>query len=103
MDHFRAENQEGSYIAGLTLPVINFSRKSIIGGSGIIFKKAARERGFDIQRTITHEMGHILGLGHEFARDAGGHLLHTSIMGYSGINFITERDEDMILGLYPID
>jgi hypothetical protein len=48
------------------------------------------------QSVITHEMGHVLGLHHQFDKNV------PSIMGYSGVDAITYYDDEALKELYPL-
>ena len=53
------------------------------------------------ESTTTHEIGHFLGLGHEFSEDEEGEAKYLSIMGYSkGVDYVTERDFEAVRGIY---
>ena len=100
-------------VLGETLDTPNLSASALIDGDVFILKKELQEAidhyrpGLSvdspeiynrveiqsmIKRTLTHELGHFLGLHHQFEKD--------SIMGYSGINELTTYDRDAIEGLY---
>ena len=100
--NYRFEDQENTRTLGLALPVINYSSAHIVGGFIFIAEDAHEDAvGSSIDATITHEVGHMLGLGHEFARDYLGNSVYDSIMGYEGIGFVTPRDRAAIRDLYP--
>ena len=50
---------------------------------------------------ILHEIGHLLGLGHEFKKDDQGNAVYTSIMSYDDVEAIQQRDFEAIEALYP--
>ncbi|MFW7377393.1 MAG: matrixin family metalloprotease [Oligoflexus sp.] len=102
-DSYRFEDQENTFVLGLAMPVFNFSTARIVGSSVFIATNALSRVGNDqeTEATTIHEVGHVLGLGHEFKRDSYGLSLFESIMGYSGITHITSRDREAIQSLYP--
>ena len=75
VDDFKLENSTTFYVAGVDLPVINKASKKIIDSDIFIFMdhKQADFTGNN-ESTTTHEIGHFLGLGHEFSEDEEGKL-----------------------------
>jgi len=102
-DSYRFEDQDNTAILGLALPVFNFSTARIVGASVFISTNGHQKIGRPekIEATTIHEIGHVLGLGHEFKRDSFGLALFDSIMGYANISHITGRDREAIAALYP--
>jgi hypothetical protein len=90
--------------AGLTLPMVNHSLGTIESASVFLFEQAiARipgERSY--LSTAIHEIGHFLGLGHEFDKDADGRYRNLSAMAYAENRtvFPTEHDRKAVQELY---
>ncbi|MBC7659875.1 MAG: zinc-dependent metalloprotease [Chitinophagaceae bacterium] len=55
--------------------------------------------GMTLNTVMTHELGHFIGLGHEFTTATKKAL--GSIMGYADINVITDADKATLKNLYP--
>ncbi|SMF02747.1 hypothetical protein [Pseudobacteriovorax antillogorgiicola] len=106
---YRFEDQDGTVVLGLAFPRISMTDPEILSASLIMlpdsFIKAREEFGSDLDPadTLTHELGHVLGLGHEFKRNLLGNTKYPSIMGYEDVSEVTERDVEAILALYPIE
>ncbi|NRA65534.1 MAG: hypothetical protein HRU19_13685 [Pseudobacteriovorax sp.] len=104
IDQYRMEDQENLAELGSALVIINQFSQEIVSSHSFIFL-AAHKRSFvktSLVSTITHEFGHMLGLGHEFSRDPEtNESLYDSIMGYSGIDQVKQRDREAIAALYP--
>ncbi|WP_141734962.1 hypothetical protein [Oligoflexus tunisiensis] len=98
---YRLETQEDTAVFGVTMPVVDFQNFRIVDSQIFIFHDALSRFREAYLLTAVHEMGHFWGLGHEFSRDIRGETLHPSIMGYEGINSITDWDKAAILALYP--
>jgi hypothetical protein len=88
---------------GLAIPVVNRTRSELVSGSVLIFENAHRQIGSETSMgpVILHEIGHLLGLGHEFKKDDQGNAVYTSIMSYDGVEAIQQRDFEAIDALYP--
>ncbi len=89
---FNEERSNSSAILGSTRPIINLTRTEIVASNIFIFKKAFNKVNSSEQTSFpnfatavtTHEVGHFLGLGHEFAKDSRGvAYFPTSIMSYN--------------------
>ncbi len=99
--NYRLEDQEDLAVFGVTLPTVDFQEFTLVDSHIFIFDDALARFREPVLTTATHEVGHLLGLGHEFSRSSRGVILHPSIMGYSGVNSITSWDAEAILALYP--
>jgi hypothetical protein len=69
---------------GLTIPITNRTDGSFISSDIFLFEQAisrvSTDRGY--LGTAMHELGHFLGLGHEFSRNSDGTYAYPSVMGY---------------------
>jgi hypothetical protein len=90
--------------SGLTLPMVNHSLGTIETAGVFLFERAiARvpgERSY--LSTAIHEIGHFLGLGHEFDKGPDGRFKYLSAMGYfeNRTVFPSPRDRAAIKELY---
>jgi hypothetical protein len=100
VDVYRAEDQERIAQMGLAVTIIDPFRQEILNSSIFIFQPAVRRTGASRLAVLTHELGHLLGLGHAFSQDPSKPA-PDSIMGYSGIESITSADRKAIRYLYP--
>lgn len=99
VDQYKMEDQDNLAVYGITLTIIDHSDQEILNSSVFIFKNALTRGGESPQPTVTHEIGHSLGLGHAFGtalKPAPG-----SIMGYEGVGVLTDADKAVIASLYP--
>ena len=88
---------------GQALPIINQTTQEIVAGQSFIYLSEHQKSFVSASRrsTVIHEVGHLLGLGHEFARDeATQQPIYPSVMGYSDVPRTTSRDRDAIEALY---
>jgi hypothetical protein len=102
--NFKAESSDDFYIAGLAASSVNTASKALIDSDIFLFLDHAPVRQqltFAESETLVHEIGHYLGLGHEFRKDEKDQALHPSIMGYSqGTSSISAWDFEAIRSLY---
>jgi hypothetical protein len=102
--NFKAESSDDFYVAGLAASSVNTASKSFIDSDIFLFLDHAPVRQqliFGESETLVHEIGHYLGLGHEFRKDEQDEALHPSIMGYSqGTSSISAWDFEAIRSLY---
>ena len=50
-----------------------------------------------LEKSVAHEVGHFLGLDHQFAKEI------PSIMSYAGVDLVTDYDIEAIAELYPLN
>ncbi len=105
ISNFKLETTTNFYTAGVTLPIYNLATKSLIDADIMIFMDHPRVAAGMVtgkaSPTLTHELGHFFGLGHEFSKNADGTAAHPSIMGYSqGTTSVTSWDFEAIRDLY---
>lgn len=107
-DYVLSEKQFGSRIAGtlgVTIPSVDFVKKEILSAPIFLFlptiKKLSQDYFAQVQATAVHELGHFLGLGHEFRKNLDGSSKYKSVMGYDpAISKVTEHDQQAVFTLY---
>ncbi len=105
VQNYRFEKQEEYVELGHTKVLFDPETLDILDTHVFLFPDAVRRAAqSSLIPTATHEIGHALGLGHEFRRDPKtGVILYPSVMGYDGIETITRWDIKAVLSLYPIE
>ncbi|MFA6239028.1 MAG: matrixin family metalloprotease [Bacteriovorax sp.] len=87
---------------GSTMSIADTFQGKFIDSDVMIWVKENEKGGYileeraSLQKTIAHEVGHLLGMDHQFDK------LTSSIMGYSGVASITNYDNEAIASLYPL-
>ncbi len=99
IENYKNEDQDDLVNMGVTLPMIDEFSQEIYNAQIFIFLNATKRSGMPIGSVLTHEMGHLLGLGHEFKKNAHD-VVFPSIMGYEGVIAITDADRKAIRSLY---
>ena len=99
IDQYKNEDQENIVNMGVTLPLVDAFNQEIFNSHIFIFMNATARSDMAMLSVMTHEMGHMIGLGHEFKADANDSVF-ASIMGYLGEAMITVSDRKAISYLY---
>ena len=92
----RFANMGTTYISG------NLFQGKIIDADVMIWVKENEKFGTtlentsNLQATVAHEIGHFLGLDHQFDKNI------TSIMSYARVTYVTSYDTEAIARLYPL-
>ncbi len=101
IDSYKMEDQESLAVMGITLSTVDDNAQELIGANVFIFKDAVKRSGMTTISVLTHELGHAIGFGHEFSTATKTAL--PSIMGYDGVENITDADRAAVKYLYPVD
>lgn len=104
VDGYEASVFSKSFVAGVTMPILDNTSQRILGADIMIFKNSFEKhyKGFPaeekrlLKTTVVHEMGHWLGLDHEFDdRDK-----FNSVMSYEKIDSVQPYDLEAIAAIY---
>jgi hypothetical protein len=85
-----------------TFPKADFYKGKLIDADIMIWVKEIAKFGTTLENTeslqaaTAHELGHLLGLHHQFDKNI------RSIMSYDGTNYVTAYDKEAIAQLYPL-
>ncbi|MDO9182596.1 MAG: hypothetical protein Q7U04_09315, partial [Bacteriovorax sp.] len=96
VDNYQTEYSENIFNRGTTFSKGNTSEGNIIDADIMIWVKENAKMGKSLDeidgltKVVAHEVGHLLGLAHQFDSDT------YSIMGYDGVDWITDYDIDVI-------
>lgn len=102
VDSYLTTPPEGNFSnPGTTLPIIDRFTSRFVDADIFVWKREFEKIGLNYENSeqasaiIGHEFGHLLGLHHQFDDQI------KSLMGYEGIDYITDYDRNAIQGLYP--
>jgi len=95
---YLVRNNSFRFTGGFVTEMIDYQANTLLPSSiFIMFSEKSRSEvgSFDLETIFKHEVGHFLGLGHEFRLD--------SIMGYNDFNSISGHDYKALKSLYSDD
>ena len=111
-DYILEEEVEGNQLIGtlgVALPTVDATKSRILASSVFIIDETIKKfAGPSLENyrtllrvTTAHEVGHFIGLGHEFRKNSQGQSLFPSIMSYDrSVSGITEHDRQAVRELY---
>lgn len=109
VDDYLFESQNLSAITGLTTVRVDLIEARLIDADVMISKRGLQkiygeQWASRLVQTVTHEMGHFLGLGHNFEKGQNGLPKQLSIMSYEDwIDTVRDYDRDAVEAAYGAD